>query len=413
MRTQRGSADFPHTRRVTSRNDDEARGRAATDEQAALLSRFVQRASALRPDQLEQVGSIFATAAGAVTATVRIADYDHRVVIGYGAAADEISLEGTVAGRVFVSGELCVVNEGHTVWLPLTEDEERIGVVDLTFDDRAPDDLTYLDALLDVLVLAIVSKRRYTDSVLRVRRTRMLTAAAEIQWDLLPPLSSRGTSASICGRLDPAYTTGGDSFDYAFGPERLDFTLLDAVGHGLPAVLKSVAAIGAIRNARREQKTLEEAYHSADDVLVSQFGDSFYVTGVIASLDFATGELHWINAGHPLPILVRDGRLIGELKCAPSMPAGLGGTVREIACEVLQPGDKVLFYTDGVTEARSADRREFGSERLGDLFVRAALDELPIAEIGRRLSRAVREHCSDELADDAATVILDYHPHED
>lgn len=390
--------------------------RAAFDVPNSALSQLLRAASALAPDRLEEVGPMFAAAAGAATATVLIADYDHRVLVRYGVTGDglaegTVSLDGTIPGRMFASGEPCVVNESRTVWWPLTDDEERFGAIELTFDQPAPEDLGHIAELVQVLVLVIVAKRRYTDTVLRSRRTRPLSAAAEIQWDLLPPLAGRGTAATICGRLDPAYTTGGDSFDYAFGPERLEFALIDAVGHGLSAVLKSVAAIGAIRNARREQHTLEEAYLAAGDVLVSQFGHSFYVTGVIASLDLASGELRWINAGHPLPLLVRDGHLVGELACKPSMPAGLGGTVREIACDALQPGDKVLFYTDGVTEARSVAGGQFGSERLGELFLRATLDELSIPEIGRRLSNAVREHCNSDLADDAATVIVEYHPH--
>ena len=360
---------------------------------------------------------MFASAAGAAAATILIADYDHRVLVRYGVTGegktgDIVSIDGTLPGRVFASGEPCVVNDSRTVWFPLTEGEERFGAVELTFPERAPNDLGHIAELVQILVLVMVSKRRYTDTTLRARRTRPLSAAAEIQWDLLPPLSGRGTSATICGRLDPAYTTGGDSFDYAFNPDRLEFALIDAVGHGLPAVLKSVAAIGAIRNARREQHSLEQAYLAAGDVLVSQFGNSFYVTGVIASLELASGELRWINAGHPLPLLVRDGHLVGELACKPSMPAGLGGAVREIACEALQAGDKVLFYTDGLTEARSTGGKQFGSERLGELFVRATLDGLSIPEIGRRLSKAVREHSNGDLADDAATVIVEYHPHQ-
>jgi serine phosphatase RsbU (regulator of sigma subunit) len=382
---------------------------AAPGESRPVLSRFLEAASALPPDRLNELGPLFATATGATIARILIADYDHQVLVEL-RTNDVVSLTGTVAGRVFTTGKPSVISNSRIVWLPMTEDEERLGAVELEFERSAPEELAGINELLRVLVFVIVSKRRYTDTVLQARRTRPLSAAAEIQWDLLPPLSSRGTNATISGRLDPAYTTGGDSFDYAFSSDRLEFVLLDAVGHGLPAVLKSVAAIGAIRNTRRERKTLEDAYHAAGAVLISEFGDNFYVTGVIGSLDLRSGELHWINAGHPLPLLLRNGHLVGELKCQPSMPAGLGGSVREIACESLQPGDKVLFYTDGVIEARSVGVGQFGTERLADMFLRATLDGLSTPEIGRNLSTAVHEHSKGDLADDAATVILDYHP---
>ena len=374
-----------------------------------MLSRFLEAASALPPDRLNEIGPLFASAAGATIARILIADYDHKVLVELG-KGDVVSLTGTVADRVFATQKPYVTSNSQTVWLPMTEDDERLGAVELEFEHSAPEELAGILGLLQVLVLVIVSKRRYTDTVLQARRTKPLSAAAEIQWGLLPPLSSRGTNAAISGRLDPAYTTGGDSFDYAFTSHCLEFVLLDAVGHGLPAVLKSVAATGAIRNARRERKTLEDAYHAAGAVLVSEFGDNYYVTGVIGSLDLRSGELHWINAGHPLPLLVRNGHLLGELKCEPSMPAGLGGSVREVACESLQPGDKVLFYTDGMTEARAVGVGQFGTERLAEMFLQATLDDLSTPEIGRKLSIAVHEHSQGDLADDAATVILDYHP---
>ena len=81
----------------------------------------------------------------------------------------------------------------------------------------------------------------------------------------------------------------------------------------------------------------------------TQFGDSYYVTGVIGSLNALSGTLTWINAGHVLPMLVRNGTYAGPLRCQPSRPLGLGGPVVEVAEQSLQRGDRVLFYTDGIT----------------------------------------------------------------
>ena len=123
-----------------------------------------------------------------------------------------------------------------------------------------------------------------------------------------------------------------------------------------------------MRNARREQRNLDDAYRQADQLIAEQFGQSYYVTGQIATLDASSGRLTWLNAGHVLPLLVRNGSFVGELACAPSMPMGLGGPVVQIAVESLQSGDRVLFHTDGVTESRSPDgtltsRRPFNTDR--------------------------------------------------
>jgi serine phosphatase RsbU (regulator of sigma subunit) len=260
-----------------------------------------------------------------------------------------------------------------------------------------------------VIVLIVISMRRYTDVWLRSRRALPVSAAAEAQWDLLPPLASASAEVSVSGILEPAYEIGGDSFDYALNPGRLDLAIVDAVGHGMSAVLMSTAVVNSLRNTRREHSSLVDAYHQADDLVARLFGNSNYVTGHLASLDLSTGELTWINAGHLLPLLVRNGAVVGELHCAPSMPMGLGGPVVQVATETLQRGDRVLFHTDGISESVSPRGGRFGIERLADYLVRSTLDGLACAETVRRLSAAVGAHVGGELNDDATMLLIDFH----
>jgi serine phosphatase RsbU (regulator of sigma subunit) len=185
--------------------------------------------------------------------------------------------------------------------------------------------------------------------------------------------------------------------------------VVDAMGHGMAAVLLSVAAINSLRNARREGVDLETAYMDAGAVLEDLFGDARFATAQIGSLTLESGDLTWLNAGHPLPLLVRDGSFIGELECAPSMPIGLGGSVNEIATARLQSGDRVLFYTDGVVENRSPEGEQFGVPRLADLLVRATLDGVFPAETVRRLSASITAYNGAGLTDDATLLIIEYH----
>lgn len=129
----------------------------------------------------------------------------------------------------------------------------------------------------------------------------------------------------------------------------------------------------------------------------------------IGVLELETGELTWVNAGHPLPLLVRDGTYVGPLTCRPSLPLGLGGQLHELGSDRLQRGDRVLFYTDGVIEARDADNRQFGIERLADFLVRATLDGVSPAETLRRLSGSIMDYDGAELDDDATLFLLEYH----
>jgi len=350
----------------------------------------------------------------AKSARFHVADYSlrtlqHTEVTGPVGPAQSIA--GTLAGRVFMSGEIQVLGADPTeVFVPLIEGSSRIGVLELEFEewDGAVPEL--LEPLVAVFVMAWIVKSRYTDISARARRSEPLSAAAEVQWDLLPPLTCSTQQVAVSGILEPAYAIGGDSFDYAFDQTSVDFTIIDAIGHGMSAVLMAAAAINSLRNSRRARRDLATAYQTADESISTHFGDCYYVTGIIGSLDLQTGTLRWINAGHVLPMLVRNGTYAGPLLCRPSHPMGLGGPIVEVAEQVLQSGDRVLFYTDGITEARSSDGSFFGKDRLADFLVRASLEHLPARETVRHLADNIIEFSDVGLRDDATMLLVEYHP---
>jgi hypothetical protein len=374
---------------------------------ARAVGDFVHAAAELPMDRLLDVEDLVASAVGARSAYIFTADYAQQVLTPLRDTGSALEVDTTVHGRVFQTGQ-AHLGDGHMIG-PLVEGRDRIGVVECVFDDGVGGSVDVVEAICSALLLVLVSKRRYTDLVLRARRARPLSTAAEMQWDLLPPLSGQASGASIAGIVEPAYSTGGDSFDYAVNGDLLEFIVIDAVGHGTPAVLKSIAAITTYRNVRREKGTLETAYSEIDRVMIEQFGHSHYVTGVIASLRTSTGELTWINAGHPEPMLVRDGSVIPTLHCAPSTPMGLGGTVRQQQTITLQAADRVLVFTDGVIERRGEPAASPHLAPLTDLLLRATLDELAGPETVRRLARSVLDSCHGELADDATLVLVDYY----
>ncbi|MCD9625011.1 PP2C family protein-serine/threonine phosphatase [Rhabdothermincola salaria] len=373
---------------------------------------FAQTASTMPAGDLAAIVIAAGSALGAASVRLLVADYAVLSLHELGDTdpdARQTPIEGTLAGRAFVREEVVVSGDGPiTVWVPLTEDSERVGVLQLEFTSWDEQMLPGIEATAHMLTLIVLSKRRYTDALFRSRRSEPLSVAAEIQWDLLPPLSYVTDEVSICGMLEPAYSIGGDSFDYAVNGDHVEFSIVDAVGRGMPAVLKSVLAINTLRNARREQIPLESAYLHAGELLAEEWHDSSFVTGQIASLELATGRLSWLNAGHPLPLLVRGGRCVGELHCRPSLPMGLGGEVVEVASNHLQPGDRVLFYTDGVTDTRSADGEPFGLPRLIDYLERATLDRVHPTETVRHLSASIVHHNGIGLSDDATLLHLEY-----
>ncbi|MGY6499855.1 MAG: PP2C family protein-serine/threonine phosphatase [Acidimicrobiales bacterium] len=350
---------------------------------------------------------------GASALRLHVADYSLRrlqQIARTGPVGSPQPVSGTLLGRTFTSSEIVVSGDRPTVvMVPLVEGTNRLGVLELDFDRWDGEVPSLLDPVVTLFAMTWILKGRYSDALQRARRSKPLSIAAEVQWELLPPLSCATDRVSVSGIMEPAYDIGGDSFDYSFETSRLDFTIVDAVGHGLAAVSMSAAAINSLRNSRRTELSLTEAYERADQAIALQFGDSNYVTALIASLDLRTGTLRWVNAGHLVPMLVRNESYTGTLDCAPSMPLGLGGDVVEVAETSLQRGDRVLFYTDGISESRSSEGSFFGDERLADFLVRSALEHLPVQETVRHLTESVIDFNDEGLRDDATMFLVEWH----
>lgn len=388
-------------------------GRVPEPSSDGVVTALLTAANALPAPDLRAVIDMAGAALGATSARMLVADYGLSSLreLGYPRPQGPPHLiEGTLAGRCFAAHEIVTVDEDPaTVFIPLTDGSERLGVLELTHPSWTDEHAAAAGAIVAVLVLLIISKRRYTDIVHQARRAEPLSIAAEMQWSLLPPLTCSTHHISASGLLEPAYSIGGDTFDYGLSPSGVDFAIVDAVGHGLPAVSISAVTVNGLRNARREGHSLETAYLDTDAALRSQFTRSAFATGQFGSLDHYTGELTWLNAGHPLPLLVRDATFIGELPCRPSLPMGLAGAVTEVAVAHLQPGDRVLFHTDGVTESQTPQGESFGLDRLADLLVRGATDGTSPAEMVRRLVRTVVDYNGHSLRDDATLFMLEYH----
>jgi serine phosphatase RsbU (regulator of sigma subunit) len=147
--------------------------------------------------------------------------------------------------------------------------------------------------------------------------------------------------------------------------------------------------------------------HAAVDAAVAGYYDDLsFATGIIARLMTGTGRLEWSCAGHPQPLLLRGRKVVAELASDASLPFGLGGGPPGLGGQDLEPGDAVLLYTDGVTEARTPDGQLFGLDRLADLLEREAASDQPAEELLRRLVRAVLDHQGAGGLRDDATLLL-------
>ena len=323
----------------------------------------------------------------------------------------------SMAGRAFVAQQVMSVERpaGIRVWAPVVEGSDRTGVLALTVPEATENMMRACEELGLFAGYLIATQSRFTDLYNLHRRRRSLSLAASMQWDLLPPLVLRTHRMTVAGVLEPAYDVGGDCFDYALNHTVFDVAIFDAMGHGLQAALISSLAVGSYRHDRRENQSLGNMHSAIDTALAQQFQGSVFATGLLARVELDTGVFTWTNAGHPAPILIRGGSALGELHCDPTVPWGLAAitdTVGDppIATERLEPGDRVLLYTDGVVEAHLPGQEHFGVERLVELITQHSSDEQEAEEIARLLVRSVLDHQGDELPDDATVVLFQWNP---
>jgi serine phosphatase RsbU (regulator of sigma subunit) len=256
------------------------------------------------------------------------------------------------------------------------------------------------------LGFALAAAGRATDEVELVRRGRPLSLPAEIQWELLPRLALAAPEYVVAGTLEPAYEVGGDTFDYAAQPEALTVSVTDAMGHGLQAALLAGLAVAALRNARRGRAGLLEQADHANRALHAQFGGERFVTGQVLRLDVPGGTGAVVNAGHPLPRLVRGGR-VEPVGLDADLPLGVDPeTVYQVQPLKLEPGDRLVLLSDGVLEAAPEGGAAYGAGRLDEVLRDS--QELAPYEVARLVVQEVIAHRAGDLADDLTAVCLDW-----
>jgi serine phosphatase RsbU (regulator of sigma subunit) len=385
-----------------------------------IVGDLLRRASLTAPDFLAADIAAALQEAGGHHLVLYVVDYEQTILQPVGIAVDllveepkGVNVEGTLAGRAFQLQQVVTaeVDGAWRVWVPVRERAERIGVLEFGFEKLDDDLLALCDDLGLLAGHLIHTSSRYTDLIELRRRRRPMNLAAEMQWDMLmPPLAFSSPELAIAGILEPAYFVAGDAFDYSLDGEDFSFAILDAMGHGVHSTLASALALGAFRHGRRRGLELTVIAEQLDDALIEHLTGEGFVTGHICHLDVGTGAFRWVNAGHPPPLLVRGAKVVGEMKAEPCLPLGLGIDITEVGDVHLQPGDRVLFYSDGVVEARPQGGPQFGVERLIDDAEEYLGSSLPVAEVLRRLVRRLREHRGGELEDDATLVFLEWKP---
>ncbi|MFJ8967007.1 PP2C family protein-serine/threonine phosphatase [Lentzea sp. NPDC102401] len=345
-------------------------------------------------------------------------------------AVGSLSMEGTVAGRAFRFSDLmevarpspdgqlinaCPVEDGGSVlWVPVVDGTDRVGVLRLELPaDIDPSD-TRLRArcwtLAGLLGHLIVAKRAYSDVLHQVRRTRPLSVASELLGQLLPPRTFAGRDLVVAAAMEPFDQVGGDGYDYAVDDHHHAYlAVFDSTGHDVKSGLITTTVLAATRNARRGGGDLAEMADAADQVLADTPLTGF-CTALLATVDLIQGSLHYLLAGHPPPVLLRDHHAVSLPLVRPRPPLGIRplGGISGLGTVALQPGDRILLHTDGITEARDDSGEFFGLRGLIDHTERHEAAGLSPPETLRRIIHAVLDHQDGRLQDDATLVLFEW-----
>jgi len=423
---ERGKTFRRPGRRRRERRHGEHVGDAAVGRMTAEL---IGRSHLMRPAGVAAEIARAARPLGVSGVQVYLADLEQRrlspLAAADGRTPDVLLIDSTLAGRAY---QTVTVQSGradgtHQLWIPLVDGTERLGVLGLAVTDVSESMMARYRTLASLAGMLVAGKSNHSDTYAQVQRTMEMALQAELVWAFLPPRTFATDRVLVTATLEPAYEAGGDAFDYSLAGNRLHISIFDALGHDLASGLLASVGLASCRSTRRAGGSLASIKARADHAIARQFGNDRFVTALLCDLDLASGLLSWIPCGHPAPLLIRGNRTVKELVRPQQPPLGLGalddgqdkagfpdlsGALEQT--EKLEPGDRLLLYTDGVTEGRAADGTPFGAERLADFIIRHSSTGLPAPEMMRRLNRAILEYQHGRLRDDATAILVEWRP---
>jgi sigma-B regulation protein RsbU (phosphoserine phosphatase) len=247
---------------------------------------------------------------------------------------------------------------------------------------------------------------------LREATTRELRIAREIQMGILPADVSRftpDTGLEVHAVLEPAQFIGGDLFDVLQTRDgHVMIVVGDVSGKGIPAALFMAVTVILLRTVAHQGGRPDEILRRVNDELTLLNPHTMFVTLLCAMFDPATGQVAWASAGHPLPILIRRDQDPAVVSGESSLVAGLmpGIEIHHHTVD-LKPGDTLLLYTDGITEATDPQGEILGERRLIEQL--AGQPCQTAAETNASVLAAVQRHAAGApQSDDLAVVTLQW-----
>lgn len=236
------------------------------------------------------------------------------------------------------------------------------------------------------------------------RREWDLATASALQSALLPRIAADSGPLEVAARYVAAHEIGGDLYEYtAYGPDECAFALGDVTGKGAAAALFGAVVLGTLRSLAPLKLPPGQMLARVNHLLCQHEMSARFVTLCFATWNATKRELQMANAGQSQPLVIRQGRC--EIVPLEGLPAGIfaDASYEEWTAQ-LEPGDAVVFYSDGITESLNAAEEQFGVERLCLLLEQNA--KLDASALADRVLRAVESFAPGKDAADDRTLLI-------
>jgi serine phosphatase RsbU (regulator of sigma subunit)/pSer/pThr/pTyr-binding forkhead associated (FHA) protein len=295
----------------------------------------------------------------------------------------------------------------------VTPGGKAFGIIQLDTQDHSKkftkSDLELLCGVANQASIALDNVRMMQDAVVQERIKRDLQLALEVQMSCLPQKLPELPGYAFHAFYRPAYMVGGDYYDFIpVPPNRLAMLLGDVAGKGMPAALLVTKLTSEARYNLTRENDPARAISSLNDILAPQCTrlDRF-ITLAVAILDPVTHTVTFANAGHPSPLLLRQTTKKIE-ECVPRRVSGLALGITEgypfDSCQVkLEPGDALIIYSDGVTDAENVKGVQYGMQ--STLNTLQSVGSGSPKQLLDRLMQAIEKHTAGAKQNDDITLV--------
>jgi len=291
---------------------------------------------------------------------------------------------------------------------PIVSNDRVIGVFDLesdSLDAYSEDDLSILQLLTSQVAIIIEKVRLHEEVVEKKRIQAQLEIARQVQLELLPEHDPEIENFDISAYIFPAEEVSGDYYDWvSVFDDQIGIVVADAVGKGIPAALLMSFLRASLRSAVQIGYAPHIAFSKVSSLLRDSIKDNQFITGIYGLLDSTNKTFVFSNAGHNPPLLIKPD---GEYRFVEygDVPLGMFADAHYHQHFIrFEPGQVLVIYTDGITEAANPSGDEYGQDR----FAKRILDgiNLPAKKMIDHVRKGVADFTERKFLDDDGTLFI-------